>query len=295
MTARGVFARRRRAAGLCVATLGLMGCYFMRPSSGGGQTKLPATRSVRDADVLLPDGFRIEAVATGLTFPTGVVEDGQGRPHVVESGYCYGEVWTTPRLLRIEAGGEPVPVASGGRNGPWNGVAFHEGAFFVAEGGVLEGGRILRITPEGRTTTLVSGLPSQGDHHTNGPAIGPDGRVYFGQGTATNSAVVGTDNASFGWLARNPRFHDVPCQDVILAGRNFRTDDPLPTGRGRVSTGAFSPLGVETRPGQRIEGRVPCSGAVLRVPPDGGEVELVAWGFRNPFARWPALPDRQRL
>ncbi|HET8644850.1 MAG TPA: glucose dehydrogenase, partial [Vicinamibacteria bacterium] len=35
--------------------------------------------------------------------------------------------------------------------------------------------------------------------------------------------------------------------------------------------------------GQVIAGKVPCNGAVMRVRPQGGAVELVAWGFRNPF------------
>jgi hypothetical protein len=52
-------------------------------------------------------------------------------------------------------------------------------------------GRILRVTPDGQLTPLVSSLPSLGDHHTNGPAIGPDGSLYFSVGTATNSGVVG--------------------------------------------------------------------------------------------------------
>jgi len=32
-----------------------------------------------------------------------------------------------------------------------------------------------------------------------------------------------------------------------------------------------------------ISGRVPCNGAIMRVAPEGGTVELVAWGLRNPF------------
>lgn len=32
-----------------------------------------------------------------------------------------------------------------------------------------------------------------------------------------------------------------------------------------------------------IRGQVPCSGSVLKLPLGGGPVELVAWGFRNPF------------
>ena len=60
----------------------------------------------------------------------------------------------------------------------------------ASAGGVLSGG--LR--------DLVTGLPSLGDHHNNQIAAGPDGKIYFGQGVATNSGVVGVDNFVFGWL-----------------------------------------------------------------------------------------------
>lgn len=261
-----------------------MACYSMRGSSGGGQTSFRPPRPVRAEDVAVPRGYRIEAVATGLTYPTAVVFDDAGLVHVVEAGYSYGEAWTTPRLLRLEADGRRTAVASGGKNGPWTGAVFHGAAFYVAEGGQLEGGRILRITPAGSTTALVEGLPSLGDHHTNGPVAGPDGWIYFGQGTATNSAVVGEDNHAFGWLARHPEFHDVPCKDVTLAGANFESRNPLtPQEDDRALTGAFLPFGTPSRPGQVVPGRVPCNGAVMRVPASGGAVELVAWGFRNPF------------
>ena len=277
------------AAPAVAGALLLGGCYGMRPSSGGGQTEFlresddfDAPRTVDAADVALPPGYRIEAVATGLTFPTGVTFDDEGRPHVTESGYSYGEVFLTPRLLRVEADGSTTVVAEGGRNGPWNGVAFADGAFFVAEGGQLEGGRILRVTPDGRTTALVEGLPSRGDHHTNGPAVGPDGWIYFGQGTATNSGVVGPDNAAFGWLHRFPDFHDVPCETVTLTGRTFASENPLTPDEGdEAVTGAYAAFGTDA--GRTVEGAVPCSGAVLRVRPDGSGLEWVAWGFRNPF------------
>lgn len=131
------------------------------------------------ADVLVPKGYRVEAVAQGLTFPTGVCFDQTTQAYVVEAGYSYGEVWTKPRLLRIEAGGQAVAIAAGGTNGPWIGVVWHEGNFYVAEGGTLEGGRILKISPQGAITLLASNLPSMGDHHVNGPALGPDGWLYL--------------------------------------------------------------------------------------------------------------------
>jgi glucose/arabinose dehydrogenase len=273
-----------RIVTLLLLPLLLAGCFAMRPSRGGGQTTFQPPRELRPADVALPAGYSIEVVARDLTFPSGVAFDAAGTPHVVEAGYSYGEVWTTPRLLRIEAGGRATVIATGGNNGPWNGVTFHDGHFWVAEGGQREGGRILRISPAGEISAVVSDLPSLGDHHTNGPAVGADGWIYFAQGTATNSGVVGVDNAEFGWLHRYPRFHDVPCRDVTLAGRNFTSSNPLEGATSaRVSTGAFIPFGTTTVAGQVIPGRIPCNGAVMRIRSDGTGLELFAWGLRNPF------------
>jgi hypothetical protein len=114
--------------------------------------------------------------------PSGVTFDADGRVHVIEAGYSYGEVWAEPRLLRIERNQPPTVIASGEKNGPWTGVTFHNGDFYVAGGGELNGGRILRITSSGTKSVLVENLPSKGDHHTNGSVIGPDGEIYFGQG-----------------------------------------------------------------------------------------------------------------
>lgn len=262
----------------------LAGCYSMRPSSGAGQTDFMAPRHVDPADVAVPPGYVVEVVATDLTFPTGVAFDGQGRPVVVESGYSYGEVFRDARLIRLAGDGQPHRELARGTGGPWTGLTYHDGAFYVAAGDVRTEGRILRIQENGAIEAIVSGLPSRGDHHTNGPIMGPDGWLYFAQGTATNAGIVGEDNAKFGWLARHPGFHDVPGQDVVLAGINITTGNPLTDGADdTVTTGAFLPFGTPSTPGQVIEGRTRCTGSVLRVRPQGGEPELVAWGFRNPF------------
>jgi glucose/arabinose dehydrogenase len=214
----------------------------------------------------------------------GVAIDDEGRVYVVESGYAYGEVFTEPRLLRLEAGGvPPTVIAKGGRGGPWTGVTWHGGHFFVADGNVLEGGRLLRVSLEGKTDVLVSDLPSFGDHHTNGPVVGPDGWIYFGQGTATNAAIVGRDNLEFGWLKRKPEFHDIPGQDVTLTGENVETEDVVSSTAGRKITGPFLPFGTPSQRGQVIKGAIMASGSILRVRAEGGEPEQVAWGFRNPF------------
>jgi glucose/arabinose dehydrogenase len=271
--------RRLICFGTCAFTLA---CFRVTPSRGGGQIDESTPRRIDPSDVAVPAEYRVEVAARGLTFPTGVAFDDQNRAYVIEAGYSYGERFGLPRLLRIEASGPPAVVASG-KNGPWTGIAFHAGAFYVAEGGVTEGGRIVRIDMNGSITPLVEGLPSFGDHHTNGPVVGPDGFVYFGQGTATNSAIVGEDNHAFGWLARHPEFHDIPCRDVTLSGFNFETKDVVKKGTAPVKTGAYLPFGTPSQPNQVIQGRVPCTGAVMRVPLQGGPPELVAWGLRNPF------------
>lgn len=283
----GARASVRRGVALAILLPLAAGCFAVLPSRGGGQTTFAPPRLVRPSDVGVPPGYAIHAVATGLTYPTGVAFDGAGRIYVTESGYAYGEQWTTPRVLRIDAAGRTTVVATGGRNGPWNGLAFaagagRAGALYVAEGGTLEGGRILRVDPgNGAVTTLVDGLPSRGDHHTNGPVVGADGWLYFGQGTVTNAAIVGEDNAELGWLRRFPDQRDVPCADVTLRGVNADA--------GGRTTGAFVPFGTATRAGETMRGTVPCSGAVLRVWPHGDAeprdraLELVAWGFRNPY------------
>lgn len=97
----------------------------------------------------------------------------------------------------------------------------------MAEGGTVGGGQILRIVPGEAPIPIIAGLPSRGDHHTNGPAFDEQGALHFSVGTATNSGVVGEDNFEFGWLERHPDFHDLPCESVTLAGENYDTGNPL--------------------------------------------------------------------
>lgn len=273
----------RSAYCLLWTLVALSGCYGIRNTNGGGDISQISARQPDPADVALPKGYRIEVVATNLTFPSALAFDESGRPYVVESGYSYGEEWTEPRLLRIGDNGTLQTVATGNKNGPWNGVTFHQGNFYVSEGGVLEGGKILRISPDGQVTPLVEGLPSYGDHHTNGPVV-RDNYLYFAQGTATNSGVVGNDNYKYGWLKRKPDFHDIPCQDVVLRGKDYKTANLL-TGddKDKTKTGAFLPYGTASKKNQVVPGQLPCSGAVLRMPLSGGPLELVAWGLRNPY------------
>ena len=221
-----------------------VGCYSMRGSNGGAQIKQIPKRTVQAADIALPPGYTIEPIVSGLTYPSAIAFDDKNQLYAIETGYAYGEVWEAPKLLRIDDNGSIKVVAAGDKNGPWNGIAWHNGAFYVSEGGAADGGRILRITTDGSITPLISNLPSVGDHHTNGPVI-KDGFIYFGVGVATNSGVVGTDNAEFGWLKRKPTFHDLPCKDIYLSGQDYTTPNPLTDdANDQSTTGAYVPFGT---------------------------------------------------
>ncbi|MDQ3003573.1 MAG: hypothetical protein M3Y08_20235, partial [Fibrobacterota bacterium] len=164
--------------GILLPSLLLSGCYFMRPGHGGGKASAPQTRITVPGDIALPKGYRIEAIATGLTFPTAVAMDDTGGLYVLEGGYAYGEEWGTPRLLKVMKNNMYVAVAVGDSNGPWTGFTYvpaqdggkGNGSVYLAEGGQLRGGRILRVGMDGSIEALVENLPSYGDHHTNGPA-----------------------------------------------------------------------------------------------------------------------------
>lgn len=258
--------------------------YRFRGPAGGGQITFEGPRRVEPGDVALPAGYRAEVVATGLTFPVAVAFDDSARTYVLEAGYAYGEKWTVPRLIRIEPGGRMTEIVKG-ELPPWTGISFGNGTFYISEGGAKPpGGRILAVSPQGETRVLIDSLPSYGDHHTNRPVPGPGGWIYFTVGVATNSGVVGEDNFKFGWGKRSPEFHDTPCRDITLSGENFETPDfRRSDSAGTVRTGAYLPFGTASTGGQVIRGAVPCTGAVLRVPAEGGDAEVVAWGFRNPF------------
>jgi hypothetical protein len=79
-------------------------------------------------------------------------------------------------------------------------------------------------------------------------------------------------------------FHDYPGASIRLTGQNFISKNVLSQAAlDQAVTGAFSPFGVPTKPRERIKGIVKASGSILRANPDGSQLELVAWGLRNPF------------
>jgi glucose/arabinose dehydrogenase len=255
---------RRLVAAACALALGV------------ALPALATARDIRTSDLIVPAGFRIEATVTGLAAPTMVAFDGQGRMLVAESGY---DGSGDPKVTRIEPDGKRSVLAQGDQlERPLTSVAVHDGTIYVVAADTVS-----TLSDQGQLTPIITGLPGLGDHQADQLAF-MGNRLYLSIGTMTNSGVVGPDNAVFGWLKDPDRreLHDVPCADVTLADQSFQSDDPI-GGSGRVTTTAYSAFGTAQHAGTVVPGNPKCNGAILSAKLDGSDLQVVAWGFRNPY------------
>ena len=227
-------------------------------------------------------GYEIQPVLWNLTLPSTVTFDDNGSMYIAESGYTYGGFMPAPRILQMSPSGQISVLVDRGLNGPITDLEFNHknGLLYVSHKGLISS-----VDHRGAIKDLVAGLPSGGDHFNNQIALGPDGRFYFGQGTATNSGVVGDDNYQYGWLKISPQFHDTPGKNITLSGQNFKSFNPLSPQNlnDYVTTGAFSPFGSPSHSGQVIKGDVKCNGCIISAKSNGTDLKTVAWGLRNPY------------
>lgn len=244
-----------------------------------------------------PPSDRLHPIAKGLNFPTSVTVDDKGVIYVSESGLPFDSAPPGGTLLRIGPAGTRTTLLSGLRS-PVNGLTWRDDWIYISEGG--NPGRISRYsTISGAHENLVDGLPGFGNYQTNMVAFGPDGRCYFGQGSMTNSGIIGSDSADMAWLRKIQHHCDIPGYGITLTGRNVEVRHPPATGVSpeesiRVVTGAFVPYGTPTTPQMRIAPRLPCTAAIMSCRPDGTDLQLVAWGLRNPYGLG-FLPDGRLL
>jgi glucose/arabinose dehydrogenase len=247
--------------------------------------KLPSRhaggRKHHPQDILVPDGYAVEVVATDFNAPVHLCFDEGGDAYVTEAGH---KIDSPPRVIRVDlrTGHKQVyyevPAERWIKTGAATGACWQDGRLYFMNTDALT-----RIDATGRAEDIVTGLPGHGDHQANHPVVGPDGKIYFGMGSVTNMGVVGADNAGYEWLPKFPNAHDVPAQDVVLTGHNFEFRDVLGSLNETARSGVYVPFGTETHAGQVIPGNVKCNGAILRCNPDGSGLEVVAWGLRNPY------------
>jgi glucose/arabinose dehydrogenase len=192
----------------------------------------------------------------------------EGDLYIAESGLSSGD----NRIIRVRDGN--VETIATDFISPITGISSINEDIYVSHKC-----NISVIRPDRSVLTVITGLPGNGDYGGSNVAYGNDGKMYWGQGTVTNSGVVGIDNR---WVQRCPSICDSPGSYIILNGQNFETQNILANPNELVYTGAFSPYGVPNREYEMRKGIVKASGSILRANLDGSEMELVAWGLRYP-------------
>ncbi len=229
----------------------------------------------------LPDGYTIHPLLWNLSLPTSVTFDNEGNMYLAEAGFAYGGLKPMPKIIKIANDGTMSILTDRGLNGPVNDIEYHNGKLYVSHRGIISTVDVNTHLKE----DIIVGLPSTGDHHNNEIEFGPDGRLYWGQGTATNSGVVGIDNYHFGWLQTASDFHDKPGMNITLTGNaTSTTRNPLsPEPNDTETTGAFVPFGNSTVQGQMVSGETKCNGCIISANADGTDLTVEAWGLRNPY------------
>lgn len=294
--------RTPRLAALALAVL--LGACVDEPRSPTAPSEPSPGRSHAQgfgtvANAAVPSGYFLVPVTTGLDFPTAVASSGD-RLWVAEAGSIPG---TTPKVKRIDPDGQATTILAGAAMGslllaPLTDVTYHDGWLWIthrqtgANGWAV--GAISRFDPDdpaGTFTTVLTDLPSAGDHFTE-EIVFQGGRAYFSQGSATNTSVVGADNWLLtGWLQQFPDFHDFAPVPLVLNGKDYRTAVPFPLDPDASEiTGPFMPFGSgPVAPGTEVpavpqEGMVAGNGTVYSFDPNtGGDLRLEGWGFRNPY------------
>jgi len=227
-------------------------------------------RYLNPSDIDISEEYTIEVFAQDLDSPISMLFTESGDMVVAESGLTSGN----PRVLRLI--NDRFVVIAENFNVPITGINYLNGVIYVSHRGFIS-----VINLDGSRLNIIAGLPSNGDYYNNRVVFGADNKIYFGQGTATNSGVVGLDND---WVFVSPFTCDYPGDYITLNGQNFETYNMLVEQvlAEVVQTGAYSPFGVPNLPFEVRKGVIKASGSILRSNLDGTELELIAWGFRNP-------------
>jgi glucose/arabinose dehydrogenase len=237
--------------------------------------------------VEIPEGYVLEKVADGLERPTSIAWDDEGNLYTLEAGNDFLPEPETPmRIVKIEKDGSRTNVIDLGGKGikpAIVGLVWHDGFFYFTHRAEDGTGAVSRADKGGSVELLFKGIAdSPAEHQINDIRVGPDGLMYVAVGVAGNSGVMDPSVAPF--VERNPDVHSTPCQDIVLLGKNFKTEDFRTADEGdSVLTGAYVPFGTETQVGQVITGVTLCGGSILKFDPADamGTMQTHAWGFRN--------------
>ena len=274
---------------------------------------LSAQTLVESPDVpgmMIPEGFRLYQGVGELTFPSNLAIADDGRIWVAESGYSPD---SPPVVKQITLGDGVTPGSAtviltpgmlpfNAALPPFTDVNYHNGMVWLGHRTMGANGfpvgaysRFDPADPAGSFEIVLTNLPSTGDHANNMIVFGADGRAYFGQGSSTNSGVVGADN---GWVGMAPNFAELAPVDLTFRPNGFEARAPSgPDPDANAVTAAYRPFdsGAETTeytvpavtPANPYDGIIAGTGTVYSFDPaadnPASTLRLEAWGLRNPY------------
>lgn len=149
------------------------------PTAGRATSTTPAAagrRTVAPADLV------VEEVAGGLEAPWAVAFDGSGTAYVSERD--------SGRVVRIGADGRQrevhrFDVDPDGEGGLLGLTVGPDGDFYAYLTTPADN-RVVRFTPGGEATPILTGIPSARNHNGGRIAFGPDGMLYVATGDAAS-------------------------------------------------------------------------------------------------------------
>ena len=287
---------------------------------------LNAQTLVEDDDVpgmLIAEGYDLSLMVDGLNFPSNIALGPDGQIWVTEAG-GFPDLPPALKQINIDANGQatattvlaPNMMPPGMLAGPFTDVHFWNGMVWLSHRQTGANGwtvgalsRFNATDPVGTFETVLTNLPSTGDHSNNVVVFGADGRGYIGLGSATNSGVVGADNV-LRWVPDAPGFAEIAPVDITFRpnGYTARIPTELDPGSNAVTAAyrAFD-TGAETEaytvPAATFDnptnGIIAGSGTVYSFDPMADNamstMRLEAWGLRNPFGLGFDAEDDSRL
>lgn len=258
-------------------------CAIQAPPDRVSNLPTPARPRLDPADTVAPDGYDVEVVVASLSFPTGMGFADDGTLYILEGG----STWPTrptmlPRILQLDPSGAMRVFAVDTLGGP-RGVSCKDGYVYTSSKGGYQA-RITRWDREtGKGEILIDQIPSGGWHEPGGFVFSPrDGLMYFAHGSVSQNGVVLPQGFTVD-LAKHPMAHDIPGVDITLTGNNIYSRDPLMPYPYLTETGPFKRFGEPAAKGEVVKGQLWCTSGFWRCRPDGTDVELLAWGLRNPY------------
>jgi glucose/arabinose dehydrogenase len=262
----------------------------------------PSQRVIEVADIVVPDGFTIEAVNIGLSYPVDVTFDEEGNYYIAEAGgHTYG---TKPprapeaRILKVFPNGQVevlydkvVPMTEimesassedmeEGLIPPVTGVTYYKGNLYISHRSRYS---VYNLETK-EFETIINGLPSWGEF-LNAKPIFKDEKMYWFLSTQGNSGVIEEHFVMVIDQFNKPDAREIPGEDITLTGQNFwvPTSKITMTEADSVKTGAYAALGETTTAGQVIPGEKIANGAFYVSDLDGSNIKRIAWGFRSSF------------